>query len=106
MVTVKSVEPGIIHLASITLLDAYQTFYANPTFLNYVHRPEILSLHFFKLVKFFLPLTKSVLLVTPVIKFQSFCPTVSLSNENLDEPSILLIVTTEQLFNFFIANQR
>ena len=77
MVTLKSVKPGTILLASITLLDAYQTFNANPTFLNYVHRPENLSLHFFQLAKFFLPLIKSVLLVTPIIKFQGLCPTVS-----------------------------
>ena len=54
MVTVKSVEPGDNCLASITLLAGYQTFYANPTFLNYVHRSDILSLYFFQLVKFFL----------------------------------------------------
>ena len=54
MVTVKSVESGDIVSASMTLLAGYQTFYANPTFLNYVHRPDILSLYFFQLVQFFI----------------------------------------------------
>ena len=54
MVTVKSVEPGDNCFSINHILAGYQTFYANPTFINYVHRPDILSLYFFQLVKFFL----------------------------------------------------
>ena len=86
MVTVKSVEPGDNSFSINHIIRCISNFLRNPTFLNYVHRPEILSLHFFQLVTFFLPLTKSILLVTPIIRFQSFCPTVSFSNENSDEP--------------------
>ena len=43
MVTVKSVESGDNSFSINHIIDAYQIFYANPTFLNHVHRPEILS---------------------------------------------------------------
>ena len=87
MVTVKSVEPGDNSFSINHIIRCISNF-LRKSYLSQLcpYRPEILSLHFFQLVKFFLPLTKSVFLVTPIINFQSFCPTVSFSNENLGEP--------------------